>query len=655
MLENLGESQTPAGPGPPGRAPAWRASLLGGLALLAAAWLVTGLPVREASATFELGPNDHCCLSGFADHYEVEDGVGTRWTTYDATLDLPLVVEGGPVELELRGARVFPQTAQVELELAGATVDRFAARGGAFVTRRVSLPALPPTPVSLRLKVQADEGRGLGMKLDRVRVGVSGDGRLRPRGRARWLPALLAVFLFALLRLGGLATRPALACGLAGVAGLGLAFQADLLGFARALLTLAPLAAGLGAAACLFLRRLPLGHLTLPVFVGGLLLKGALLFHPATFYPDVANARKYVETYRTTAGSLAERAVATQRATNVGFPRRLAGRDYALPYSPLYFLPLGLAATPGGVEVAVRGVGLAASALVALPLFWLASRVFSPAAGVLATLLWVFLPPLMSRLLLALHATLVGNLLDVLAIVAVFALLGSPASPRRWAAAGAATLASLLVYTSSFFSLTGFFLFVALRERRLAPRLLGLLLACGTLTVCWLYWPFLLALATEILPAVARGPAVGAAGAPAPAAPDPVGALARVPLFYGYLYPVLAVAGLVLAHRRAEPRAFRVLSAWGLAFLLMLALRAFGGGVFKDLKEITFAAPWVALLSAGALTALAGRGFKGRLLAVLLTLALVAFGLSRFAGYLQLHAHPATGPAPWLGAAAGPS
>ncbi len=652
MLENLGETQPPAGPGPPGGAPSWRASLLGGLAVLAAAWLVTGLPVREASATFELGPNDHCCLAGFADHYEVEDGVGTRWTSYDATLDLPLVVEGGPVELELRGARVFPQTAQVELELAGAMVDRFAARGGAFVTRRVSLPALPPTPVSLRLKVQADEGRGLGMKLDWVRLRVAGEGRLTPRAAARWLPVALAVFLFALLRLGGLGPWAALTCGLAGVAAWGAALHADLLGFSRALSTLAPLVALLSAAACLFLRRLPLGQLALPVFVGGLLLKGALLFHPATFYPDVANARKYVETYRTTSGSLAERGVATQRATNVGFPRRLAGRDYALPYSPLYFLPLGLAATPGGVEVAVRGVGLAASALVALPLFWLASRVFSPAAGVLATLLWVFLPPLTSRLLLALHATLVGNLLDVLVIVAVFALLGAPGRPRRWAAVGVASLASLLVYTSSYFSLTGFFLFVALGERRLAPRLLGLLLACGTLAVCWLYWPFLLALVTEILPAVARGSAPAAAGAPASAA-DPPGALARVPLFYGYLYPVLAVAGLVLARRRAEPRAFRVLSAWGLAFLLMLALRAFGGGVFKDLKEITFAAPWVALLSAGALTALAGRGFKGRLLAILLTLALVAFGLARFAAYLQLYAHPATGPAPWLTAGPG--
>ncbi len=304
----------------------------------------------------------------------------------------------------------------------------------------------------------------------------------------------------------------------------------------------------------------------------------------------------------------------------------------------------------------MRAAGLAASALVALPLFWLASRTFSPAAGVLATLLWVCLPPLTSRLLLALHATLVGNLLDVLAIVAVFALLEAPASRRRWAAVGATTLASLLVYPSSFFSLTGFYLFVALRERRRAPRLLGLLLACGTFTVAWLYWPFLWALVTEILPG--RGPPT--------ARPRPTQRrLRQEPTRWprsracrcstGYLYPVLAVAGLALARRRAEPRAFRVLSAWGLAFLLMLALRAFGGGVFKDLKEITFAAPWVALLPAGVLHGPGGARREGRVAAVSLALVLVAFGLGRFVAYLQLYAHPATGPAPWLGAAAGAS
>ena len=155
MLQNPGESETP-----PGRAPAWRASLLGGLAVLAAAWLVTGLPVREASATFELGPNDHCCLSGFADHYEVEDGVGTRWTSYDATLDLPLVVEGGPVELELRGARVFPQTAQVELELAGATVDRGLVEGGVLeALRRVAAGDVEAHPDPRAAGMAGDAGR----------------------------------------------------------------------------------------------------------------------------------------------------------------------------------------------------------------------------------------------------------------------------------------------------------------------------------------------------------------------------------------------------------------------------------------------------------------------------------------------------------------
>jgi hypothetical protein len=181
----------------------------------------------------------------------------------------------------------------------------------------------------------------------------------------------------------------------------------------------------LSTAAGLFLRRKPKGALALPLFVAGYLLRGYGLFHPSTFYGDVANARDYVEVFRETTGSLAARGVETQTKTNVGYPRNVAGKDYAFPYSPLYFLPFGFARTPGGIEDAVRHAGLAASALETLPIFWLASTIFSPPAGVLASLLWIFSPPVFSRLLLALHATVVGNLLDTLAIACVLALSSS--------------------------------------------------------------------------------------------------------------------------------------------------------------------------------------------------------------------------------------
>jgi hypothetical protein len=395
----------------------------------------------------------------------------------------------------------------------------------------------------------------------------------------------------------------------------------------------------LSIGAALFLRLRPSGAWTIPIFVAGYLIKGYGLFHPTTFYPDVENARDYVEHFPETSGSLAERGVQTQMRTNVGYPRNVGGKAYAFPYSPLYFLPFGLASTQGGIEDAVRHAGLAASSLELLPVFWLASTIFTPRAGLLAALLWSFLPPVFSRLLLALHATLVGSLLDTLVIASVLALSYEPRSLRRLTAVSTSTLLSLFAYTSSLFSVSSFVLFESILERKLALRLLGVLLFCGTLTVVWLYWPFLVVFATEILPALAKG--LPAPPAEMQAAPARL-AVSRIPLFYGFLYPALSILGVLLARRRADPRAFRLLLAWSLAFLFMVSLRAFGGGLFKDLKEIEFAAPLVAILSGASLADLAGRPRWGKPAATALALALVWFGLARYKGYLESYASPVT-------------
>jgi len=553
-------------------------------------FLLTGVPVHDDLIVFQLGPNDHRYLEGFAPHYEVENGtVGTHWTTYHARIDLPLVLEG-PAEVIYRFSRVFGETAEAEITLGGSTVDRFTARGGIVETRRIRLPALSPTPLSIGFDVDSHERRNLGLKLDWVAVALGPEARLRLFGESRVLPALLAAFLFALFRWGGLGLRGSLASSLVFVGMVVSTMHHDIFGLAHVAAQLSLPLVALSMAAGLYLRRMPKGALVLPLFVAGYLLRGYGLFHPQTFYGDVANARDYVEAFRETQGSLAERGVETQTKTNVGYPRTVAGKDYAFPYSPLYFLPFGLARTPGGIEDAFRHAGLAASALETLPIFWLASTVFSPTAGVLASLLWIVSPPVFSRLLLALHATVVGNLLDTLAIASVLALSFEPRSRRRLGAVFGTTLASLLAYTSSLFSMGAFFLFESLLERRLALKLLGVVAIAGTLTVTWLYYPFLIAFFREILPALASG----LPGPTGDAASDPVRtALSRIPLFYGFLYPPLALAGFEIARRRADVRAFRVLAAWGLAFLLMVSLRAFGGGVFKDIKEIELAAPLV--------------------------------------------------------------
>jgi hypothetical protein len=606
--------------------------------LLAASFFASGVPVADNDVNLQLGPNDHRYLEGFATHYEIADGIATRWTTYHARVDLPLVLEGGPSEISYRFSRVFPETAEAALSLDGATVDRFSARGGAVETRRVPVTAASPTPISLGFEIDSHERRNMGLRLDWIRISVGPDAAVRLRGMARVLPALLAVFLYCLFLIGGLRLGSALLCASLFAGAVFAATRVDIFGVAHVVRELAAPLVVLSTVAALFLRGRPFGAWTIPIFVAGYLIKGYGLFHPTTFYPDVENARDYVEEFRDTSGSLAERGVATQERTNVGYPREIGGKAYAFPYSPLYFLPFGLARTPGGIEDAVRHAGLAASSLTALSVFWLASMIFSPRAGLLASLLWCFLPPVFSRLLLALHATLVGNLLDTLVIASVLALAYDPRSPRRLVVVSMTTFASLLVYTSSLFSVSSFMLFESILERKLALRLVVVLLVCGTITVTWLYWPFLFAFATEILPALARG-------LPAPPAEVQVSpawlALSRVPLFYGFLYPALAIFGLLLARRR-DPRAFRVLAAWSLGVVLMVSLRAFGGGLFKDLKEIEFAAPLVAILSGASLSDLAGRGRWGKPAAAALVLALVVFGLARYRGYLETYASPVT-------------
>jgi hypothetical protein len=603
------------------------------------AFLLAGIPVHDDLIVFQLGPSDHRYLQGFAPHYEVENGsVGWRWTTYHARIDLPLVVEG-PAELVYRFSRVFGESAEAEVTLAGSTIDRFTARGGAIETRRVRLPALSPTRLSLGFDVDSHERRNLGLKLDWVAIASSPEARLSLGGKSRLFVSLLAAFLFALFRWGGLGFMASLVSGLVFVGALVVGTERDIFGLSHVVLELTIPLVALSLWAGLYLRTRPKGALVLPLFVAAYLLRGYGLFHPETFYGDVANARDYVEVFRETSGTLAERGVETQKRTNVGYPRTVAGKDYAFPYSPLYFLPFGLARTPGGIEDAVRHAGLSASALATLPIFWLASTAFSPAAGVAAAFLWIFSPPVFSRLLLALHATVVGSFLDTLAIAAVLLLSFEPRNRRRLGAVFGTTLASLLAYTSSLFSMGAFFLFESLLERRLAFRLLSVIAIASSLTVTWLYWPFLTAFFREILPALASG----LPGPSSDAASHPVRmALSRIPLFYGFLYPPLALAGLLIARRTKDARAYRVLAAWGLAFLLMVSLRAFGGGVFKDIKEIELAAPLVAILTGAALEALRCRGRSGSLAAVLLACALALFGLARYRSYLELYRSPVT-------------
>jgi hypothetical protein len=228
-------------------------------------------------------------------------------------------------------------------------------------------------------------------------------------------------------------------------------------------------------------------------------------------------------------------------------------------------------------------------------------------------------------------STVAGHFLDLLAILVAAALAARPARRGGAALFFGAVLAALLTYVSSLFNLTFFSACWAALERPRARLIAALWALAVALTVGLLYRDFVAQLALEILPAVWGG---GTGGGERLTLSDSVlTALRRIPLFYGFGFPALAAAGLVLARRRAGPAVYRVVAAYALAFGGLVALRAFSLGLFKDLKEVEFVGPLVALLAGASLDALWERGREGRAAALLLAGGLVVFGLVRYREY----------------------
>jgi len=644
----------------PGLIPAWKdAAVLLAVALPALVLALAGAPA-PATVFFNLGPNDADSLTGFEPHYEIDGPMATRWTTYNARVDLPLTLRRGAALLSYRYSRILPETAVVDVLLDGRQVDRFTARGGAWVTRTAPVAAEGTTPLRIEIKVDSHDRRNLGLRLDWIRLDVSG-GRVGFSGWARWRPLLLVVAAFALFRFGGL-TSPAAALSAAPWSLAALVWgRSDPLALAHVLAKVTLPALALTAACALVLRRRPQGRFVVPLFLASYLLKAAGVFHPAFFYPDVQNHGRYVAAYAEATGTVAERGIAAQRKVNTAYPRFVAGRPYAFPYSPVFFVPFTLLGPdPAPVEDALRHVGLAAAAAEVPAAFWLGTLALGPGPGLAAAAVAVLLPPLYSRLLYAMWPTLAGHWLDVLAIAAALRFVRRPERKTPAVLFALLTLAAFLTYISSLFNLTLFVVVLALLERGRRVALLAVLAAAGTATVLWLYGPFTRVFFLEIVPALLHGG--GVATPAASSGPRPGGllsALARIPLFYGWGLPALAVAGFVLARRQADDAARHVLTAYGVAFVALVLMRGLGGGLFRDLKETTFVGPLVAVAAGASLESLARRGRRGRVAVVLLAVGLAAFAAERYRFYFTTYdaevmrppggpvsAAPAASPAP---------
>ena len=105
-----------------------------------------------------------------------------------------------------------------------------------------------------------------------------------------------------------------------------------------------------------FRRSVPL------LFLLGYMLKGAALFHPSYFYPDVRLHRRHLEAFEAASGGILERGVAAQKVAQTAYPRIIAGRAYAFPYSPVFYLPFTL------LDRDARGIEAAMTCHVAIDL-----------------------------------------------------------------------------------------------------------------------------------------------------------------------------------------------------------------------------------------------------------------------------------------------
>lgn len=571
--------------------------------------------LRKAPLTFDVGPSTGAYLTGFTASEE-RPPTTLRWARNRARIDWPLVSDGGPATLRARYGRFVDQQVSVVVYVNGRAAGAFGARPGRQRVERLDLEL--PANRPLRLELASDDPQDLALALDWLQLRGPGF-RAAP---AVLSPRLLVAGVLLVALFAGCSWTGAGATALVALL-LQTAFAAvDPFGFVHVLERVTWPALLAGALAAALLRTRPAGRLAVLAFLLSYLLKGALIFHPSYFYNDVRNNRRYVEALRDDPGTLLERSRAAQTRLGVGYPRIVGGKKYAFPYSPVFFVPFGLLRDTTSVDEGLKHAVVALAACETLLVFLLSARVFGAGTGAYAALLAACLPIQASRLLLALWATLGGHAFDLLALWAACNWALGPQSRRAFALTAGAVMGSYLTYVASLFNMSLFTGGLALLLPRLRWRALLLGVLGSLVTIGLLYFDFTVQFVTEILPSYWASGSAG--GEPPPSRLITLaGALWRIPLFFGWFYPLLAAAGFWISAKRSQPAVFRVIVAYGGAFVVLVLLRGLGGGLFNDVKEIEMVAPLVALLAGAALEALQRLSRLGCALAVVLTFRLL--------------------------------
>ncbi|MEO8359034.1 MAG: hypothetical protein ABI672_03305 [Vicinamibacteria bacterium] len=538
----------------------------------------------------DIGPSTGRYGSGFEDSEETPPTT-SRWTRQDAEFDVPVNVEASMVHFSVRAARYVDEPTRITVTADGQPFAGFDQPRGRQRIQELDAP-LPNGPLHLGLH---SEDPKLGMALDWIRI----EGARWSVPLSEWtvwiLPTGIAL---ALLLSGASVGLAALLTGLI-LAAVAVVAAVDPFGFVHIARDVSVPAVVLSCLAALIFR----GQTSVVVAIAAtLLLKGGFLFHPDYFYNDVRQNDRYVGALKSYPGSILERSLKAQVDLGVGYPRIVAGKKYAFPYSPIFYLPF--TALPSDRDLVVRAIKHVALLTTGMEvaLAFVLARMLVPAAASLAAWLTFAFPILASRMLFAMWSTLAGHALDLLVVVAGAYLLSRPKDVKAWALLFAATLATFLIYVSSLFNTSAFLVMLALLAANVRWRVIGAWLTAALIVVFGMYGAFTRAFVSEILPAVMSGNHGGAAAvASAPAdGGGLVGAFARIVVFSGYGFPLFAVAGLILILRRKDPAAL-TMKAYALAFLGLILLRGLAFGLFKDLKEIEFAGPAFAILAATAI------------------------------------------------------
>jgi hypothetical protein len=620
-------------------------------ALLAA---VVALPLAAALAgsrgghavALNFGPGDAPYVAGFAPEYEIDDKVATHWSTYHATVELPVTVEAGEAVLAYRFTRVFPQTAVVDVSLSGRAVDRFEARGGVFQERRAILGALPPTPVTVRIDADSHERKDRGLKMDWLRLETPRGAIVRLRGAARWTPALVVALVALLLMLGGWPARQAaaLSAPVAVALAVGLwihpwAVHRVLRGLPLALLIFG--GAGILVARWhLFRGRAQAGSVRVLMALALLafLLRAAAVNHPDFYYPDLRTHARLVE--KVQEKGLGFFVSPSEAIAEHGVWRTEAyGRTYAFPYTPAFHLPF--AALGLGYDTLLLAMKLTAAALSVLPLvlLWaLARRLGASTAG---AFLMVLIPTYTSRLSFAFLPSLFGHAVDMAFLLWIAGRIERVTERRTWLTGAAWVAACQLAYVSGVINIS---LLVAVLaavtavagQRRAAVAILAMG-ALGSAVAFALYYRDFLPMVADVTSRVLSSGGAEAAPSRYPIQSFWAVAYGRTRDFFDGVYPVLTALGTALLCRNTAapgateerwPVRTRLVAAWLITYGLLLLGRARVPDVFLHGHETLLVTPLVCLASGETLAALARRGGARRVVAAILLLFLAVQGLA---------------------------